>query len=64
MRVTVRHVVDFGEERELVGDSLVTPVSWDALRTQTDGPFAVATTPEELGRQADERPDIGARGAN
>ena len=61
MRVTVRHVVDFGEERELVGDSLVTPTSWDALRTQTDGPFAVATTPEELGRQADERPDIGGR---
>ena len=61
MRVTVRHLVDFGDDRELVGDSLVTPTSWDALRTQTDGPFALAATPEELGRQANERLDIGAR---
>lgn len=63
MRLTVQHVVDFGQDRDLVGESLVRPESWDALRTQTDGPFSLAATPEELGRQADERGDIGARAA-
>ena len=39
--LTVRHVYDFGEDRPLVGDDLVRPEAWDALRTQTSGPFAM-----------------------
>ena len=61
MRVTVRHVVDFGAQRNLVGGALVRPDAWDALRTRTDGPFAIAATRAELDRQADSRADIATR---
>jgi len=61
MRVTIRHHFDFGADRELVGDDLGTPQSWDALRTRTTGAFAAATTREELAQMADERPEIGER---
>ena len=61
MRVTIRHHFDFGADRGLVGDDLVTPESWDALRTRTGGAFAVARTRDELERTADERPEIGER---
>ena len=59
--VTIRHYFDFGADRQLVGDDLVRPEAWDALRTQTSGPFALPATREELGRSADERPEIGER---
>jgi hypothetical protein len=39
--VTLRHHFDFGAERDLVGDDLVRPDAWDALRTQTSGAFAL-----------------------
>lgn len=39
--ITVRHHFDFGAERTLVGDDLIRPEAWDALRTQTSGPFAL-----------------------
>jgi hypothetical protein len=61
VRVTIRHHFDFGADRELVGEDLVTPESWDALRTRTAGAFAAATTREELERQADGRPEIRER---
>jgi hypothetical protein len=61
MRVTVRHVFDFGEDRPLVGDDLVRPAAWDALRTQTSGPFAIARDRNELERMAEEHPEIGER---
>lgn len=61
MRLTVRHVYDFGEDRQLVGDDLVRPQAWDALRTQTIGPFAMARDREELERVVDEHPEIGER---
>jgi hypothetical protein len=61
MRVTMVHRFDFGPERGLVGDDLVRPEAWDALRTRTDGPFALPATPEGLERAADERPEIGER---
>jgi hypothetical protein len=61
MRITIRHHYDFGAERELVGDDLVRPESWDALRTQTRGPFAAASSREELARTAQERPELGER---
>jgi hypothetical protein len=61
MRITVPHYFDFGADRALVGDDLVRPEAWDALRTQTDGPFALHSTREEWERVADERPDIRDR---
>ncbi len=59
--VTVRHVYDFGADRELVGDDLVRPASWDALRIQTSGPFSIAGDRAELERVRDEHPEIGER---
>ena len=63
MRVTIRHHFDFGAERAIVGDDLVRPESWDALRMQTSGPFAAASSREELERTAEELQEIEARGA-
>lgn len=57
----MRHHFDFGSDRALVGDDLVRPVAWDALRTGTVGPFALAESPEELRLAATARPEIGAR---
>jgi hypothetical protein len=61
VRITVRHHFDFGADRALVGDDLVTPESWDALRTRTEGAFAAATTREALAQTAEARPEIGER---
>lgn len=61
MRLTVRHVFDFGQERELVGDDLVRPEAWDALRVKTSGPFGLAADRAALEAAADSRPDIEAR---
>jgi hypothetical protein len=61
VRVTIVHRFDFGADRSLVGDDLVRPEAWDALRTQTDGPFALPTDRESLERTADARPEIRVR---
>ena len=61
MRLTVRHHFDFGADRAVVGDDLVRPEAWDALRTQTSGAFALAETREEWERTADEHPELEAR---
>ena len=61
MKLTVRHHFDFGDDRGLVGDDLVRPEAWDALRTRTTGAFAAAESPEALDAQADARPEIGER---
>lgn len=61
LRLTVPHYYDFGPDRELVGDDLVRPEAWDALRTQTDGPFAAPTTREDADAVADGHPEIEAR---
>ena len=61
MRLTVRHHFDFGADRALIGDDLVRPEAWDALRTQTSGPFALAETREEWERTADAHPELEAR---
>ena len=63
MRVTIPHYYDFGEDRELVGDDLVRPEAWDALRTRTHGPFALPETHEEWEAVADDRDDIRLRAA-
>jgi hypothetical protein len=57
----MRHHFDFGADRPVVGDDLVRPESWDALRTLTAGAFALAGSREELERTADTRPEIGDR---
>jgi hypothetical protein len=57
----MRHHFDFGRDRVVVGEDLVRPEAWDALRTRTDGAFSVAASREELERTADGRPEIGER---
>jgi hypothetical protein len=61
MRMTIRHVYDFGADRALVGDDLVRPEAWDALRTRSVGPFAMARTHDEAERLALANADIIAR---
>ena len=61
MRLTVRHCFDFGGDRAVVGDDLVRPEAWDALRTSTDGPFSIAGDRSELERTAESRPEIEER---
>src|SRR3954464_12051168 len=61
MRLTVRHHFDFGSDRELVGDDLVRPEAWDALRTATSGPFGIPQTRAAWEAEADARPDIAER---
>ena len=61
MRLTVRHHFDFGADREVVGDDLVRPDAWDALRTRTSGAFALAETREEWERTADAHRELEAR---
>src|SRR5919108_6317792 len=61
MRLTVRHHVDFGADRAVVGDDLVRPEAWDALRTRTSGVFSLAPTREEWERTADAHPELEAR---
>jgi hypothetical protein len=59
--LTVRHVFDFGADRELVGDDLVRPASWDALRTRTDGPFGLPADRAIWEHAAQGRPELAAR---
>jgi hypothetical protein len=61
VRITLRHHFDFGADRRVVGDDLVRPEAWDALRIRTDGAFAIARSREELDRAAESRTEIGAR---
>jgi hypothetical protein len=61
LRLTIRHYYDFGDERAVVGDDLVTPDAWDGLRTRTSGVFSIPTTREEFVRLAESRADIADR---
>jgi hypothetical protein len=61
MRITMRHYYDFGADRSIVGDDLVRPGAWDALRTQTSGPFALPATRDELEGIADEHAELAER---
>jgi hypothetical protein len=61
LRLTVRHYFDFGDARQLVGDDLVRPAAWDALRTDTSGPFAAPQSREDAERVLSEHPEISAR---
>jgi hypothetical protein len=35
LKLTLRHYYDFGADRDVVGDDLVSPKAWDGFRTQT-----------------------------
>ena len=59
--LTVPHLIDLGEDRDLVGARLGDSTSWDALRTETSGAYALPTTREDWEASADERPEIGER---
>lgn len=59
--LTVPHLIDLGDDRDLVGARLGDGRSWDALRTRTAGPFALADDRAAWEAQADERPEIGDR---
>jgi hypothetical protein len=61
MRITMRHHFDFGGDRAVVGEDLVEPAAWAALRIQTAGPFALARSREELERMAEARGDLAER---
>jgi hypothetical protein len=53
LKITLPHRFDFGEDRQLVGEDILHPEAWDALRLQTDGPFAI---PADLDAAADAQP--------
>jgi hypothetical protein len=61
VRITIPHYFDFGADRELVGNDLVRPEAWDALRTKTTGPFAIADTPAGWEAIAKAHPILGDR---
>ena len=63
MRLTVRHHYDFAADRALVGDDLVRPEAWDALRTQTTGPFGLPTERATWIAEAEANADVVARAA-
>jgi hypothetical protein len=61
MRITMRHYFDFGPDRAIVGDELVRPGAWDALRIETKGPFTLSETRADLERTANEHPELADR---
>lgn len=61
MRLTARHTFDFGADRDVVGPDLQQPGAWDALRLETDGPFAVAGSREAFEAEADARNELALR---
>jgi hypothetical protein len=61
IRLTVRHVYDFGTDRSLVGEDLVRPDAWDALRLGSDGPFGLAADRQQWEAQARVAVDLEQR---
>jgi hypothetical protein len=61
VRITVPHYFDFGEDTDLVGEDLVRPEAWDALRTRTRGPFSMPESRLEWEAIADEHPALRLR---
>jgi hypothetical protein len=53
VRLTIRQRYAFGPDRALVGDDLVRPESWDALRLESEGPFALPPDRAALERLVD-----------
>lgn len=63
VRLTLRHRFDFGTDRTLVGDDLVRPAAWDALRIRSGGSFALPATRAEWEALADASTHIRDRAA-
>ena len=63
VRLTVRHHFDFGAQRALVGDDLVDPDAWDALRMGDSDGFALPATRAAWEAAAEARSDLVARAA-
>ena len=61
IRLTMRHYYDFGDDRPAVGDDLGSSDAWDALRTETNGPFAMSRTRQEFREAAKHRPELADR---
>jgi hypothetical protein len=61
VRITVPHYFDFGADSALVGDNLVRPEAWDALRTRSAGPFAMPDTRAAWEAVADQHPVLRER---
>jgi hypothetical protein len=61
LRLTVRHLYDFGADRQLVGDDLVRVEAWDALRLRSSGPFALAADRTEWEERAKASPALEQR---
>ena len=61
LRVTIRHYYDFGPDRRIVGEDLVTPEAWDGLRIQTNGVFSIPSTRAEFVQATESRADIAER---
>jgi hypothetical protein len=61
MRITAPHYFDFGADRRHVGDDLVRPEAWDALRTETAGPFALPASREAWEQALGGRPELEQR---
>jgi hypothetical protein len=59
--ITIRHRFDFGADRGLVGDDLIRPEAWDALRTQTSGPFALSDDRDAWRAAVDKNSELRAR---
>jgi hypothetical protein len=59
--VTIPHYFDFGSERQQVGSDLIRPDRWDALRFETGGAFAIASSRSQLKAQLAARPELGER---
>ena len=59
--LTIPHLVDFGADAEVAGRDLTRPGAWDALRTGTQGPFAMAGDRADLEAVADAHPEAGER---
>lgn len=60
-RITLPHYHEFGTDRRLVGDDLVRPEAWDALRTASDSYFSIPTTRAEWEQKADEWGEVPLR---
>jgi hypothetical protein len=58
--ITLRHHFDFGAEHGIVGDDLIRPEAWDALRTQTSGAFALPAD-RQAWTAASDNPGLRAR---
>lgn len=59
--LTIRHRFDFGTDAQLIGRDLGRPEAWDALRTQTAGPFMLPDTRQAFEAQLVARPDLQRR---